>query len=370
MHGDQVPEREVPTAEPLSSLVASIGRLTADEALPDLLGRLRSLVGGTEQAVGVMNGLFGDLLDERQSPLAISMRLRWAGAELRLDREALAEQVAGATSAVCVFVPGLMSTDAVWRFPGQAELTYGSRLAADRGVTSIFLSYNSGRHVSDNGRQLALMLEALVTAWPVELGELTLVGHSMGGLVVRSATHYGTLNGHAWVNKLRRVFLLGAPLSGAPLEKILHVADFTLSAIWNPVTRLVGRVLRRRSAGVKDLRFGALLEEDWSGQHPDALRWPQRSPVPLLATADHYVIAGTMTGRGDHPAAQLLGDPVVTCFSATGRTLPAWKAIVADTHLRTLPGVGHLALAHHDDVYRQMLAWWTAGLPAGERGPG
>jgi hypothetical protein len=27
--------------------------------------------------------------------------------------------------------------------------------------------------------------------------------------------------------------------------------------------------------------------------------------------------------------------------------------------MRTLAGVGHLALAHHDDVYQQMLAWWT-----------
>jgi triacylglycerol lipase len=341
-------------------LFASIDRLGPDrQETPDFFGPLRSFVGGTEQAVGVLNGMFGDLLDERQSPLALPMRFRSGGAELRLDGEAIAEQLADATSAVCVFVPGLMSSDAVWRFPGQAELTYGSRLAADRNVTPVFLSYNSGRHVSDNGKQLALMLEELVTAWPVELGELTLVGHSMGGLVIRSASHYGTVNGHAWVKKLRRVFLLGVPLSGAPLEKILHLADFTLSTIWNPVTRIVGRVLRRRSAGVKDLRFGALVEEDWSGHDPDALRWPHRTPVPLIATADHYLIAGTMTGRSDHPAAQLLGDPVVTCFSATGRTMSAWKAIVADTHVRALPGVGHLALAHHDDVYQQMLVWWT-----------
>ena len=239
-------------------------------------------------------------------------------------------------------------------------MTYGSRLAVDRNVTSLFLSYNSGRHVSENGKQLACMLEALVTTWPVEVGELSLAGHSMGGLVIRSASHYGTLSGHAWVEKLRRVFLLGAPLSGAPVEKVLHLADFTLTTIWNPVTRLVGRALRRRSAGVKDLRFGVLVEEDWSGHDPDALRWPHRTPVPLIATADHYVIAGTLTGGSGHPAAQVLGDPLVTCFSAAGRTLPAWGALVADTHLRTLPGVGHLALAHHDDVYAQMLAWWTA----------
>jgi hypothetical protein len=164
------------------------------------------------------------------------------------------------------------------------------------------------------------------------------------------------------VKKLRRVFLLGAPLSGAPLEKLLHLADYTLCTIWNPVTRLVGRALRRRSAGIKDLRFGALVEEDWSGHDPDALRWPHRTPVPLIAGADHYLIVGTLTGRSDHPAAQLLGDPIVTWFSATGRTFFARGAVVADTHMRTLPHVGHLALAHHDDVYQQMLAWWTTTI--------
>jgi pimeloyl-ACP methyl ester carboxylesterase len=238
-------------------------------------------------------------------------------------------------------------------------MTYGSRLAVDRGVTPVFLGYNSGRHISTNGRELALMLEALLAAWPVEVDELSLVGHSMGGLVVRSATHHGTVDGHGWVQKLRRVFLLGAPLSGAPLEKLLNIADFTLTTIPNPVTRLVGRAMRLRSAGVKDLRFGALVEEDWSRHHPDALRWPRRTPVPVVATADHYVIAGTLE-RSDHPAAQVLGDPVVTGFSARGRTLTTWAAtLVADTHIRTLPGIGHLALAHHDDVYQQMLAWWT-----------
>jgi triacylglycerol lipase len=301
---------------------------------------------GTDQALGVLNGLFGDRLEQRQSRLALPMTFRWEASD--------------AGRAVCVFVPGLMSTNDVWRFPGRAATTYGSRLAADRGVTPVFVSYNSGRHISANGRQLAIMLEEVLAAWPVEVGELTLVGHSMGGLVSRSATHYGAVHGHAWVEKLRRVFLLGAPLSGAPLEKAVHLADRTLTIIWNPVTRLVGRALRQRSAGVKDLRFGSLVDDDWSGHDPDALRWPQRTPVPLIPTADHYVIAGTLTDRGDHPVAQVLGDPLVTGFSVRGRTLPAWAAtLVPEMHLRTLPGVGHLALAHHDDVYEQMLAWWT-----------
>jgi pimeloyl-ACP methyl ester carboxylesterase len=175
---------------------------------------LRSLAGDADQALSVLNGMLGDLLEERQSSLAIPMAFRCDGADVSLDRHALADQLSGATGAVCLFVPGLMSSDAVWRFPRHVGMTYGSRLAADRNVTSVFLRYNSGRHVSVNGRQLALLLDGLVAAWPVEVDELSLVGHSMGGLVVRSACYYGALNGCSWVEKVRRVFLLGAPMSG------------------------------------------------------------------------------------------------------------------------------------------------------------
>jgi triacylglycerol lipase len=336
------------------------GAVQGEPAVSSAWATLRSLAGDADQALSVVNGMLGDLLEDRESRLAIPMTFRCDGADVILDRHSLADQLPGATGSVCVFVSGLMSSDAVWRFPRQAGTTYGSRLAADRNVTSLFLRYNSGRHVSVNGRQLALLLDALVAAWPVDVDELSLVGHSMGGLVVRSACYYGAVEGCSWVEKVRRVFLLGAPMSGAPLEKLVHAADFTLTMIWNPVTRLVGRALRRRSAGIKDLRFGALVEEDWSSHDPDGLRWPRRRPVPLLPTADHYVIAGSLAGRIDHPAARALGDPLVTFFSARGQTLTSWRAtLFADSHVRNLPGVGHLALAHHDDVYDQMLAWWT-----------
>jgi len=319
----------------------------------------------------VLNGMFGDVLHERRSPLAVPMTLRCGGAQVRIGRENLAEGLGDVTGAVCVFVPGLMSGDHIWRFPGQAGTTYGSRLASDRDVTPVFVGYNSGRHVWHNGAELALSLEALAGAWPVALDEVNLVGHSMGGLVIRSASHYGRLHGHGWVDKLRRVFLLGAPLSGTPLEKLLHLADVTLTTIPNPVTRIVGRALRRRSAGVKDLRFGALVEDDWPGGDPDALRWPQRTAVPVVPTADHYVIVGMLAGGGDHLAAQLLGDPLVTGFSATGRTLTTGGfGLVSAAHVRTVPGVGHLALAHHDDVYGQILAWWNGSpdVPAARSG--
>lgn len=214
------------------------------------------------------NGLIGDVLDEQRSSLAIPMSLRSGRVALVLDRPALAERFPHAGSGLCVFVPGLMSSEAVWGFPGEPDMNYGSRLAADRAVTPLFLRYNSGRHISVNGQELAGLLDELVAAWPVPVEELTLVGHSMGGLVARSACHYGTLAHQPWVGRVRRLFLLGAPLTGVPLEKLVHIAACTLTTIWNPVTRIIGRFLNQRSAGIKDLRFGLLVDEDWSGRDP------------------------------------------------------------------------------------------------------
>jgi pimeloyl-ACP methyl ester carboxylesterase len=291
----------------------------------------------------------GDALEDRRSSLAIPMSLRVDGA-------------GGHRSAVCVFVPGLMSSDGVWRFPDGADTTYGSRLAADRAATPVFARYNSGRHISANGRDLARLLEELVAAWPVPVEELTLVGHSLGGLVIRSACHYGALEGRAWTGTVRRVFLLGAPLTGVPLEKLVHVAAFTLTTIWNPVTRLIGRAMNWRSAAIKDLRYGLLVDEDWAGRDPDVLRWPCRQPVPGLDAVPHYVVTGSLLGSAETVLAQLLGDPIVTAFSARGWTAGLDSAAFRPARVRILPKVNHMALARHPEVYDQMLAWWDADV--------
>src|SRR5207248_1368031 len=64
---------------------------------------------------------------------------------------------------------------------------HGAALARDLGYSTVYLHYNSGLHVSTNGRAFATLLESLVEEWPVPVEEMTIVAHSMGGLVTRSA---------------------------------------------------------------------------------------------------------------------------------------------------------------------------------------
>jgi pimeloyl-ACP methyl ester carboxylesterase len=330
---------------------------------------------GTD-ARAVLNGLLGDVLDDQRSSLAVPLTFRDAsGTELPLDRDGLRDALPDAGDRLCVFVHGLMSSESVWS-GGRQQPTYGDRLARDRGVTPVYVRYNTGRHVSTNGRELAAKLQALVRAWPCRVREVDLVGHSMGGLVIRSACHYGThaatlgdrLRGRGpWPAKVRRVVLLGVPNSGANLEV---VANLTSAALWSlpiPVTRLVGLGLDRRSEGIKDLRWGSVLDEDWVERDPGATRRPERRRVRVPPRADYLVVAGSLAGQpdADRPPLvnRLLGDALVTAPSAHGQV--GEPALFRNATVRLCPKVNHVALANRPEVYDEVIDWWDR--PAARR---
>jgi pimeloyl-ACP methyl ester carboxylesterase len=163
------------------------------------------------------------------------------------------------------------------------------------------LRYNSGLPIWTNGQRLAALLDELLASYPAPVQDLLLIGHSMGGLVLRSACFYGAQQQLPWVAQVSRVVYLGTPHDGADLERLAHVTETTLQTVPNPITRIVGRFLHQRSQGVKDLRTGALLE-------PDGAAAPE---TPWLAAAEHFLMAGTLTDDVQHPATLLFGDGLV-----------------------------------------------------------
>ena len=334
-----------------------------------MLRMLATLPGRRDDAVAIVNGLFGDAFDERDSRLATPMTIRAGSTVLPLDREALADVLAAAVpnvgSRICVFVHGLMSTESIWRFPNDRATTYGTLLADDHDVTVLSVRYNTGRHISTNGRQLAHLLNHLVRAWPVRVGEINLIGHSMGGLVVRSACHYARTMwplgrrlpiGRRWTSKVRRVVLIGVPNTGAGLEAFVNSASAALWALPVPAARLVGLGLDRRSAGIKDLRFGAILDDDWLEYDPGTLHRPHPHRPLHLRRADLLVIAGSVAADPEHPVARVLGDALVTSSSAAG--LADHGELFHGATSLMYPKVTHNALAHHPDVYEAITDWW------------
>ena len=299
-------------------------------------------------AVGALTGLVGDALARAGSPLAQPMSVRVRGRPVALERASLARAFPDARPRLAVFLHGLMETERAWWLGGRP---YGDRLAQDVGLTPVHVRYNSGRHVSENGRELARLLGELVTGWPAEVDGIALVGHSMGGLVARSACHYGD---GPWVERVRHVVALGTPHHGAPLAGAVHVADAALHAL--PETRPLGAFLRRRSAGIRDLRRGSLVDEDWRGRDPHALRAVACVEVPLLPGATHCFVSATVTRSAGHPVGRLVGDALVLVPSASGRGRARRVGLRAEDG-QHVGATNHVALLNHPAVYERLRDW-------------
>ena len=309
--------------------------------------------------LGVLNGVWGDTLAQRYPELALTMAVRAAGVDVPATVAGLAAAYPAATSRIAVFVPGLSETEQYWslssrRHYGTEHSTHGSRLQRDLGYTPVYLRYNSGLHVSDNGPRLARLLDELVTGWPVTVDEIVLIGHSMGGLVARSACHYAASGVHPCTPLIRHVFCLGTPHLGAPLEKGVNAAAW-LAAIF-PESRPLARLANRRSAGIKDLRYGSLVEQDWRDCDPDEFLRDRCTEVPFLPNAAYYFIGTTVTAQRHHPLARIIGDLFVQFPSASGtgrrRRIP-----FAKDNGRHLGGLHHFDLLNHPDVYHQIRTW-------------
>ncbi|HPE01564.1 MAG TPA: alpha/beta hydrolase [Burkholderiaceae bacterium] len=302
-----------------------------------------------EGLVCALNGVYGDHLALSGNPLAIGMSLRHAGSDLDLAHLEGSLSAAGATPAsgkLLVLVHGLCMSDLAWRRHGH---DHGAALAAALGYTPVYVRYNSGLHIHDNGRQLAAQLESLVSAWPTRVRELVLLGHSMGGLVMRSAELHGREHAQRWRGALRRMIFLGTPHQGAPLERGGHWIDQALEL--SPYAAPFSRLGKTRSAGIRDLRHGTITPD---GSHTHAL------PVDV----ECMTVAATLSRRRHLVAERLLGDGLVPLNSALGEHRDVARRLdFAPARRRIVYETGHLELLSRPEVYAQLLAWLGPGRP-------
>jgi pimeloyl-ACP methyl ester carboxylesterase len=307
-------------------------------------------------ALGALSGFHGDLLHRDGNELAIEMTLRNRGADLAIDRSGLADAFPEATPRLAVFAHGLCETDEAWSAFARSSTPYGPRLRRELGITPLYVRYNTGLHISENGRRLSQLLDDVVESWPTEVAEIILVGHSMGGLVARSACHYGEQSEERWASKVRHVFCLASPHLGAPLEKLANVAGWALGRL--PETKPLARIVNGRSEGIKDLRFGYLVDEDWQDRDPDALLDDNRHHIPFLETANYYCVTATLSRDPAHPLGHAVGDLLVRYPSASGQGAKGERIpFELDTDHHHAGGLSHFHVLNDADVYRQMHAW-------------
>lgn len=265
---------------------ARLASLILERSLPASSG---GAVGdsGSAAYVAAAGAAFGDRLD----PCLTTPMGLWR------DGEPIAAADLPESLVLVVFVHGLGATELMW---DPEYLAVGDHA---------LVRYNTGRPIADNGRDLAGLLEQVVHATAAQ--RLIVVGHSMGGLVARSAI--AQAGDAAWVNALTDLVTLGSPHSGAALERVAARALH-----WGqrfPTAAPILRLGQYRSRGVKDLRFGAMSPGDW---HDDVdTEFVDNTAGIELPTGvrHHAVVAQVAEGLGDgivgvasatHPGARII----------------------------------------------------------------
>jgi hypothetical protein len=320
----------------LAILASALPQGAEHSAPPDLWRRF----------VGALNGVVGDRLAAWNNTLAIRTGVRGVdGTPLAPAR--LPDQV---RRGAVVFVHGLCASDVQWHTPAHDALVSDLEQA---GYSVGWLRYNSGRAIWQSGRELAELLEADFGS----AGDLVLIGHSMGGLVVRSACHSAAAGGHGWLGRLTHAAYLGSPHRGAPLERVGSLANSLLA--WSPYSAPFMRLGNVRSRGIKDLGF-ACLTQDESSETFGAAR---RSIVPLPEQVRHLFVAGSLQGP---PGGRWLGDGLVSVASALGfdgdNALSLTAPHLERVHIYPL---GHIALMN-DERTCETLRTWVLGGPGGD----
>jgi len=317
-----------------SALARFEGMLPAGETTP-----------GRDVFMSIVNGIYGDYLARTGNPLAIEMHLHHDGAALDIANPAAHFEVAGRampTGRLLVLAHGLCMSVQQWTHQGYS---HGATLAEELGWTPLYLRYNSGLQVAENGRLFAELLQFLVRHWLRPVEELAIVGHSMGGLVARGACLAGEELHHGWLRHLRKLVFLGTPHHGVPLERGAHGLDYLLEL--SPYSAPFTRLGKARSAGIQDLRRGTIT----LGGH----RF-----VPLPNGVDCYAIAATMGARRSLLADRFVGDGLVPLNSALGRHADRGRSLgFPKTQQWVGYQMGHLELLHRPEVYAQLRAWFA-----------
>ncbi len=334
------------------SLDAVLARLeplfdSADAAAPGSAQR--------EAVLAALNGVMGDRLRAGNNAFATRMQLRTRDGVLDPQAPAGFGPSGKPTGKLLVLIHGLCMNDLQWQ-TDDPDADYATSLARALGYTPVYLRYNTGLHISENGNQLAAMLEQLVEHWPVQAREITLLTHSMGGLVARSACHGAQQVQLQWATKLKHLIFLGTPHHGAPLERAGNWVDVLLGS--TPYSAPFARLAQLRSAGITDLRYGLLLDEDWQGRDrfrrtPDA-----RTPLPLPERVQCFTVGATLAPRRGSAADRLLGDGLVPLKSALGQHGNAKHRLgFTKDHQFIAYRTGHLELLKSPLVAQKLLQW-------------
>jgi pimeloyl-ACP methyl ester carboxylesterase len=306
-----------------------------------------------ETLISIMNGVFGDYLEESKNPLSISMTLRYQGKLFEPQKASIKQALPNINGKILLMAHGLCMNDLLWTRNGH---NHGEELAKELGFTSIYLHYNTGLNISTNGQSFAIILEQLIANWPVPIEEVVILTHSMGGLISRSALHYGQTEKKAWTKHINKLIFLGTPHHGSHLEKAGYYLHTVLEAI--PYVKPFGALGKIRSAGITDLRYGNLVDEDWAEMNRFKKKPEGKRHIPLPPNVACYNVSGTLAKEDSCVSDRLSGDGIVPLESSLGKDKNSDKTLNFKKSSTFISyECGHMALLYKPEIYQQLKLW-------------
>lgn len=301
------------------------------------------------ELMGAVSGLIGDDMARSRNPLTPRMGFYQQGQRIALTEAGVTAAFPAASGKLAIFAHGLCGSEHTWNYfqqPGDAEtLPYSERLHTELGFTPVMLRYNTGLHISLNGRTAARQLQKLLAHWPVPVSEVVFIGHSMGGLLARSTVYAGMKANMSWTRQVSHIVCLGSPHTGAPLERVVDKGVALMQKFG--LSRPLAKVLDVRSVGIRDLGHGYVVDEDWKGRERATLNADSRTPIPRLATAQYHFIGCTLGSGPESRINEMIGDGLVQISSSTA-------ARIADADTAVLFNSNHMRLLNHPAIYAQI----------------
>ena len=373
-------------------------------------GLPRRAVSSAGSALGAMIGGVAGRRAGRLASIVPTMAWRYGRRDVRADellRCVQAERDASGAAArgaidVAVLVHGLLIDESNWTLGTDRLLDH---LPGRFGWQPLMVRYNTGLHISENGDALASLLEQLHDAWGPRLGRVQLIAHSMGGLVSRSALGALERRDASVLDRVERLFMLGSPNQGAELERLGHAVEVAISmahkipvggvALWNGPTpeesgrivsdairelrhkaaaeladgaatplRSIGRLVRGRSDGIRDLRHAYLQEREWrlAEQLGDRLFVSTRRPLPAPPGVRIYAVAGSLWPTRSEEPSRWRNDGVVSVASVANKGGDFDELeLVERGRFVEIPRMLHHLLANSSRVTDQLERWVVEG---------
>ena len=318
----------------------------------ELKTQLAKIKDDSHLLVPILNGLHGHTMSEKGHKALINMSFRYQSRDISIEKLKEFYDFSKYNGTVIIFIHGLMNDESIWKSkPGNRKKWLGSAIEDEMKANALYVRYNTGRHISENGRQLSSLLQHFIEVHQ-SINQLNIVCHSMGGLVSRSACYYSGIHNQSWTGILKKVFLIGVPNEGSYLARVAYMTQYFFRKIDPSENDSVAKFFDVRSNGIKDLSFGYLVDEDWQNSKDGNVKNIQQTKVYPLPHVYYYLIAASVTEENEkNRIFTFFGDGLVEKKSALSDLFITNSMISGKVNMKLFPRLNHLTLLESKEVF-------------------